>query len=509
MLKVCLPSGQMLAEFPVYGLEDVNVKSLKQDLQSKCGVPRFRQRLMIGGDIMEDDNLLVSLMDGVQHVQLILLPFINASREQRDELINAIDVLFEDAVTLAEVEEILQRPQDPGLEGNARLAGPILPVAVAARKGHTDIVRLLAEAGADINKLGYSDPGEFQEGTALIWACESGHLETARALLELGAEMDIYQNEGRATALIRAAEQAHVDILRLLLEARAQVNQQQRRGRTALVCACFRNHLEAARVVVEFEADVNVPDNLGMTALGWTSGAGHVEVVRLLLQARAAPELESDVGLTAATCASMRGQSDIAGLLLEVCDASNCAPMKTAAIAAASIMGQTQTVQFLLDARAGTDLDGGRCVAVICAAATGHVETVRILLQVGGCATHQCTDDTLAFLSAADRGHVASVRVLLESGLPMHAGPAGVQALVCAALKRHGEMVALLLQSQAGKDVVSDGGRLAIACICAASQPEARLVARLVESHRRRCEMVWVGDEPNRLQEFINGDEYP
>ncbi|CAE7028996.1 Ankrd17 [Symbiodinium sp. CCMP2592] len=500
--EVCLPSGQIVAEFPVDELEDVNVKSLKQKLQSKCGVPRFRQQLVIGGDILEDDNRLVSPLDDVQHLQLIFVPFINASREQRDELIS---IMVEDAVTLAQVEEILQRPQDPGLEGSASGPDePILPVVVAAERGHTDIVRLLAEAAADINKLGYPCD-TFQGGTALMWACESGHLDTARALLELGADVDIYQNEERATALIRAAEQAHVDILRLLLEARAQVNQQQQRGRTALVCACFLNNLEAARVLVEAEADLNVQDNVGMTALGWTSGAGHVEVVRLLLQAGAAPALESDVGLTAAVCASAQGHSAIVELLLDAWDASISGPDLITAIAAASIMGRMQTLQLLLEVRGGQDVpDYARCVAVSCTSAKGHVEILRKLLQVGGGTSRQHTDDTLAFLSAVDRGHVASARVLLDNGLPNAAGPAGLQALVSAALRGYDQMVDLLLQSQAGKDLVNAGGSRAIAFICAGSQGHAGLAGWLVQSHRVvRQEMKWCDVEHMRLLHFV------
>ena len=89
MLNVWLTSGEMLAEFPVHGLTDV--KSLKQDLRRKCGVPRFRQRLLNAGALMEDSTRLLSAMD----VQLILLPFISASADQRDEL---IDSIFGDAV---------------------------------------------------------------------------------------------------------------------------------------------------------------------------------------------------------------------------------------------------------------------------------------------------------------------------------------------------------------------------------------------------------------------------
>ena len=199
-------------------------------------------------------------------------------------------------------------------------------------------------------------------------------------------------------------------------------------------------------------------------------------------------------------CASMRSHSDIAGLLLDVCNEPHCAPMKANAIAAASIMGQTQTLQFLMDAGAGTDVpDDGRCVAVICISAKGDVDTLQTLLQAGIGTDHHypVTADALALLSAAERGHVASARVLLENGLPMHAGLAGTQALVSAAVNGHAEMVVLLLQSQAGKDVINDGGRLAIACICAASN----LTESLWQAWLRR------GDEPMRLQEFIRGED--
>ena len=188
----------MLAEFPVDGLADV--KSLKQDLQRKCGVPRFRQRLMNAETILDDDTRLVSPMD----VHLISLPFISASGEQRDEL---IELIFEDAV--AQVEEILQRPQDPDLTASEEGENPLmLPIVFAASLGHTEIVRLLAEARADINELGgHGHPDHYQESaTALIKACEHGHLETSRVLLELGACVDEYEGAERATALIRAAE---------------------------------------------------------------------------------------------------------------------------------------------------------------------------------------------------------------------------------------------------------------------------------------------------------------
>ncbi|CAF4743739.1 unnamed protein product, partial [Rotaria magnacalcarata] len=59
------------------------------------------------------------------------------------------------------------------------------PLHLAAKNGHTDIVRLLLMNGIDINRVTMND------GTALHVACRNGRYETAKLLLECGIDINL------------------------------------------------------------------------------------------------------------------------------------------------------------------------------------------------------------------------------------------------------------------------------------------------------------------------------
>ena len=69
------------------------------------------------------------------------------------------------------------------------------PIMWAANCGHTDIVNLLIENGADINAT--NDDG----CTALMEAADENHIKTVQLLVDKGVDINAKANDGRAGTL--------------------------------------------------------------------------------------------------------------------------------------------------------------------------------------------------------------------------------------------------------------------------------------------------------------------
>ena len=72
-------------------------------------------------------------------------------------------------------------------------------LAVAAMLGHTDVVRMLLDAGEDPNR--HNPPGFHAHATPLHQAIAAGHIDTVRLLVDRGARTDIKDNIHQSTAL--------------------------------------------------------------------------------------------------------------------------------------------------------------------------------------------------------------------------------------------------------------------------------------------------------------------
>jgi len=129
--------------------------------------------------------------------------------------------------------------------------------------------------------------------TPLMQASAFGNMETLRLLLDAGADVNA-RNRVDATALLWAA--GDPVRARLLIERGADVKIQSKQGRTPLMvaAACAGNSAIVA-LMLSKGADPLTKDRIGTTVLSFAARAGDVETVKLLLKAGAEPNVRLTV----------------------------------------------------------------------------------------------------------------------------------------------------------------------------------------------------------------------
>jgi ankyrin repeat protein len=135
---------------------------------------------------------------------------------------------------------------------------------VAIRANHPDVVKLLIERRADVNAttrvgrtpgwiLPNSVPG-FGHGIGIVRG----------GLPDRGSR---YLTPGGLSPLLYAARDGRLESAKLLVDAGAQIEQKDPNGITPLLMSITNNHMNVARFLIERGADINVIDWYGRTPL--------------------------------------------------------------------------------------------------------------------------------------------------------------------------------------------------------------------------------------------------
>ena len=175
--------------------------------------------------------------------------------------------------------------------------------------GDRGAVEELIARGADVHA---KEPSTGQ--TALMWAAANRHSDVARVLLAHGAAVDARTETTRElrgigfgitgstefyaggfTPLLFAARHDDVDSARLLLEAGAQVNERAADGNTALVLAAMSGHGQFASFMLDRGADPNAA-GAGYTALHAAVLRADPALVKALLAKGANPNARMTQG---------------------------------------------------------------------------------------------------------------------------------------------------------------------------------------------------------------------
>jgi ankyrin repeat protein len=150
------------------------------------------------------------------------------------------------------------------------------PLMYAAAFGSIEELKLLLDAGADLNAK-----NSFN-ATALI--CAAGDPVKSRMLIEHGADVNVQSQQGRTPLMVAASRDGNAGLVRLVLAKGGDVRAKGAQGGTALLLASQMGDIEIMRLLIEKGADANAaPASLGLTPLADAISSNHDEAVRLLL----------------------------------------------------------------------------------------------------------------------------------------------------------------------------------------------------------------------------------
>ena len=133
-------------------------------------------------------------------------------------------------LALAVIVATRSLPADPG----DAWGGGWTALNFAAFAGHTDVVRLLVDAGSPVNKR------DKDGTTALMWAAQYNHGPATQLLLEVGADVNNQEVHG-TTALMLSAKEGHTATMEPLLAHGVAPNIQSDEGWTALMLPEWRS----------------------------------------------------------------------------------------------------------------------------------------------------------------------------------------------------------------------------------------------------------------------------
>lgn len=247
------------------------------------------------------------------------------------------------AVELGE-EEIVNMLLSKGalVDGNE---GPkhLIPLQAAVFKGYERLVKVLIDAGADVN--GLDEAG--LSPTPLRYACQVNREDIARLLLERGAD-------------VNAGDQHY--------------------ALTPIQFCCAMGYESLVHTLVSFGADIDAPHADGC-ALDRAVDKGHLSIVTYLLNHGANPNTDTARGIPLHTSA-FRGDIAIATLLLDhgadidhSCQPPACEGGSRGALYQAVAEGQLEVVRLLLSRGASVE------VAIEDAKRSGNEEIMNWLMR--------------------------------------------------------------------------------------------------------------------------------
>jgi ankyrin repeat protein len=297
------------------------------------------------------------------------------------------------AIRLNQLAEIKSMTSSPAALA-VRDARGSTPLMYAASIGSPEALKMLLDAGADVNAKNGLDV------TALIY----GAFDPAktRLLIAAGADVNARSKVGRTPLIVAAAHPGSAEVVTLLLAKGADSKAADVDNFTALNEAARVNDLETLQLLLTKPHDINAGNRLGFTALMLAAGQGNLNAVKMLLDKGA------DVNAAHASDIQVRNGKIAISRMTALMTAALSSPEVTRTLLKAGANVNAQ------------DVRGMTPLMFAVASDTPNVEIVRMLLEAGAKRDIKSTGNELASDWAAKFNHPDILRLI---GAPEPAPP--------------------------------------------------------------------------------------
>lgn len=202
----------------------------------------------------------------------------NQSKMDKDTIMQKEEIF--EWVKQNKVQEI-REALDAGMAVDTQDIDQRTLLLLATIRQQKEMIQLLVERGADVNKQDEIMDSPF------LYAGATGQTEVLQLFLDHGASFDVF-NRYHGTALIPACERGHVETVRLLANTEGfPIDHINRLGWTGLMEAIVlgdgsQKYQEIVQILKDAGANMTLPDHNGVSPLQHAKDRGFTEIVEIL-----------------------------------------------------------------------------------------------------------------------------------------------------------------------------------------------------------------------------------
>jgi ankyrin repeat protein len=360
-------------------LNIISLDSISQQIASSCDLPvkskAFYMQVLLSTDKKSELESRVIFNDWKESIlskQIERMPSLS-EEETSNWLCEAAYSNDEQSVFL--LTDIGINFKQTGIKG----VKGFTPLHFACQNGHEEIVKILIDKGADVNQA-------TEKGfTPFYIACQNGHEEIVKLLIDMGADVSQTTKDG-CTPLYMACQNGHEEIVKLLIDMGADVSQTTKDGCNPLHVASAEGHEEVVKLLIDKVENVNQANENGCTPLYMACQEGHEEIVKLLIDKVENVNQACKKRCTFLYVASKYGHEKVVKILIDKeANVNQANENGLTPLHVASQYGHEKIVQILIDAKADVNLaNRAEARPLVFARYMKHKKIEQMLLDAGG-----------------------------------------------------------------------------------------------------------------------------